>query len=193
MRTAKVRALDGRWRSWAPSWLASHRPSRLTLPQRAGTKTNGSPAAQRDLARRPSRSGSRPPRWCFAVMTRRIWGVLPSFCEHPAFGPVVRAILDSASVLCGDVLGQEGRPRRSDPGSANRPRSTPSFTISARSSAWSWPRSGCSRSFSTSRFPRRGSASATASASCRRWSSGACTRWSSFCRSRWRWRPTAPS
>ena len=43
MRTAKVRTLDGRWRSWAPSWLASHRPSRLALPQRTGDEPNGRP------------------------------------------------------------------------------------------------------------------------------------------------------
>ena len=192
MRTAKVRALDGRWRSWAPSWLASHRPSRLALPQQAETKSHGAPAKQGisrdDLKKRIATAAlvfrgydltnlGRAPELLRASRLRT------GRAGHPRFG--VGTLRRRA--------GEEGRPGRPGRWLASRPRSTPSFTTSARSSAWSWPRSGCSRSFSTSRFPRRGSASAIASASSRPWSSGACTRWSSSCRSRWPWRPTAPS
>ena len=104
MRTAKVRALDGRWRSWAPSWLASHRPSRLALPQRAGAKPHGSPAGQgitrEDLQKRIATAAL-----VFRGYDLTNLGRGPEFLKHRAYGPVVRSILDSASVLCGDVLG----------------------------------------------------------------------------------------
>ena len=78
MRAAKSRTLDGRWRSWAPSWLASHRPSRLALPQQVETKGPLGPAV---AGCRPKifGSGSLPQPWCFAVTIRRIWGERPSF------------------------------------------------------------------------------------------------------------------
>jgi [acyl-carrier-protein] S-malonyltransferase len=106
MRTAKVRALDGRWGSWAPAWLASHRPSRLTLPQRAGAKSNGY-AAARAISR-----GDLQKRIATAALAFRGYDVTnlgraPEFLEHRAYGPVVRTILDSASALCGDVLGKK--------------------------------------------------------------------------------------
>jgi [acyl-carrier-protein] S-malonyltransferase len=106
MRTAKVRALDGRWRSWAPSWLASHRPSRLALPQRAGAKPHGSPAGKgitrEDLQKRIATAAL-----VFRGYDLTNLGRGPEFLKHRTYGPVVRSILDSASVLCGDVLGKK--------------------------------------------------------------------------------------
>jgi len=106
MRTAKVRALDGRWRSWAPAWLASHRPSRLTLPHRPGTPGANAPAAQ-GISRDDLRKRIATAALAFRGYDLTNLGRAPEFLVHHAYGPVVRAILDSASVLCGDVLGQK--------------------------------------------------------------------------------------
>jgi [acyl-carrier-protein] S-malonyltransferase len=106
MRTMKVRALDGRWRSWAPSWLASHRPSRLALPQRPTVSRSSGPAAQ-TISREDLKK-----RIATAVLAFRGYDLTnlgrgPELLEHRVYGPVVRAALESASALCGDVLGQK--------------------------------------------------------------------------------------
>ena len=106
MRTMKVRALDGRWRSWAPSWLASHRPSRLALPQRHVVSRASGPAAltisRDDLKKRIAT----------AVLAFRGYDLTnlgrgPELLEHRTYGPIVRATLDEASLLCSDVLGKK--------------------------------------------------------------------------------------
>jgi [acyl-carrier-protein] S-malonyltransferase len=106
MRTAKVRSLDGRWRSWAPSWLASHRPSRLTLPQQVETKSHEAPLKKGispdDLRKRIATSAL-----VFRGYDLTNLGRAPELLEHHAFGPVVRSVLASASELCGDVLGKK--------------------------------------------------------------------------------------
>jgi [acyl-carrier-protein] S-malonyltransferase len=106
MRAAKVRTLDGRWRSWAPSWLASHRPSRLALPQQAETKRHGAPAVRGispdDLKKRIATAAL-----VFRGYDLTNLGRAPELLEHHAYGPVVRSVLDSASELCGDVLGKK--------------------------------------------------------------------------------------
>ena len=107
MRTAKVRALDGRWRSWAPSWLACSSPVASDATPARGTT--------RAMALRPRTGISRDDlkkRIATAALVFRGYdltnlGRAPEFLEHRAYGPVVRAILDSASVLCGDVLGKK--------------------------------------------------------------------------------------
>jgi [acyl-carrier-protein] S-malonyltransferase len=106
MRTAKVRALDSRWRGWAPSWLGSHRPSRLALPQRppatGQTSAAASVVSRDDLKKRIATAAL-----AFRGYDLTNLGRAPEFLEHRAYGPVVRTILDSASVLCGDVLGRK--------------------------------------------------------------------------------------
>jgi [acyl-carrier-protein] S-malonyltransferase len=106
MRTAKVRALDGRWRGWAPSWLGSHRPSRLALPQRHAAPANGASAphgvSPDDLRKRIATAAL-----VFRGYDLTNLGRAPEFLTHRAYGPVVRPILESASVLCGDVLGRK--------------------------------------------------------------------------------------
>jgi len=106
MRTAKVRPLDGRWRSWAPSWLASHRPSRLTLPQQVETKSHAAPVIKGispdDLRKRIATSAL-----VFRGYDLTNLGRAPELLEHHAFGPTVRSVLASASELCGDVLGRQ--------------------------------------------------------------------------------------
>jgi [acyl-carrier-protein] S-malonyltransferase len=103
MRAAKVRALDGRWRSWAPAWLASHRPSRLALPHGTGTARAALPADQRispeDLKKRIGTAAL-----AFRGYDTSNLGRAAEFLEHDGYGPIVRSLLDSASVLCADVL-----------------------------------------------------------------------------------------
>jgi [acyl-carrier-protein] S-malonyltransferase len=106
MRTAKVRALDGRWRGWAPSWLSSHRPSRLALPQRAATG-RGAPDAAHLVSREDLKRRIGTASLAFRGYDLTNLGRAPEFLDHRAFGPIVRPILDSASVLCGDVLGRK--------------------------------------------------------------------------------------
>ncbi len=103
MRAAKVRQVDGRWRSWAPSWLASHRPSRLALPQRQVVATGSAPSglAMRpdDLSRRISTAA-----FAFRGYDSSNVGRAAEFLEHPAYASTVREFLDSASELCAEVL-----------------------------------------------------------------------------------------
>ena len=106
MRTMKVRTVDGRWRSWAPSWLASHRPSRLALPQRPTVSRASGPSA-RTISRDDLKK-----RIATAVLAFRGYDLTnlgrgPEFLEHRVYGPVVRAVLDRASAICGDVLGKK--------------------------------------------------------------------------------------
>jgi len=99
MSTAKVRALDGRWRGWAPSWLASHRPSRLVLPQRPAAP--GAGVTRDELKKRIATAAL-----AFRGYDTTNMGRGPELLQHRAYGPVVQATLNSASVLCGDVLGK---------------------------------------------------------------------------------------
>jgi [acyl-carrier-protein] S-malonyltransferase len=106
MRAAKVRALDSRWRSWAPSWLASHRPSRLALPHgvaaAAKVEAPGGPGVSReDLKRRIGTAAI-----AFRGYDQSNLGRAAEFLEHDAYGPIVRAMLDSASTLSSEVLGR---------------------------------------------------------------------------------------
>ena len=192
MRAAKVRSLDGRWRSWAPSWLASHRPSRLTLPQRAETRSNGAARRAGGLARRSQEAGSRPPPWCFVVMTRRIWDALPN-CSNIALtdrscGRCSIRHRYFAAMCSGTKVDLAARVL------AGEPSTLETFvhdigTIVAMELAqirlleefFDVPVPQARLSFGHS----IGELSALVA--------GACTRWSSSCRSRWPWRPTAPN
>ena len=51
MPTAKSTGHEARWRSWAPSWLASHRPSRLRLPKPPGVPASVAAPARQQVAR----------------------------------------------------------------------------------------------------------------------------------------------
>jgi [acyl-carrier-protein] S-malonyltransferase len=106
MRTAKVRALDGRWRTWAPSWLASHRPSRLTLPQKTAVP-NGHVTAAKDISRDDLKKRIATAALAFRGYDLTNIGRGPELLEHPAYGSVVRGFLERASALCSDVLGKK--------------------------------------------------------------------------------------
>jgi len=105
MRALKVRVPDGRWRNWAPSWLASHRPSRLALPKPPGAELVTSPA-ERHVARDDLKKRITTAAFAFRGYDATNLGRSPELLEHPAYGPVVRAALEKASALCSDVLGK---------------------------------------------------------------------------------------
>jgi len=108
MRAVKVRVPDGRWRNWAPSWLASHRPSRLALPQPPGAADVAAPApVQRHVARDELKKRIATAAVAFRGYDATNMGRSPELLEHPVYGPVVRATLDKASALCSDALGQK--------------------------------------------------------------------------------------
>ena len=117
----------------------------------------------------------------------------PELLEHRAYGPVVRATLDSASLLCGRRAGQKGRPGSPGPGARTvhsrdfRPR----YRHDRRHGAGPDPaarrvfRDPCAAGAVELRPQHRRALGAGRLA--------ACTRWSSSCRSRWPWRPIVRS
>src|ERR1700722_8296943 len=100
MRTMKVRTLDGRWRSWAPSWLASHQPSRLALPQRPTVSRSSGPAA-RTISREDLKKRIGTAVLVFRGYDLTNLGRGPELLAHRVYGPVVRAERESASALVG--------------------------------------------------------------------------------------------
>ena len=106
MRTSTVRSLDSRWRNWAPEWMISHAPSRRTARDLGETPKLVHPIAQyvdKDhLATQIATA-------CFAFRGYDVsnMGRNAELLEHRVYGPAVRAMLDRASILCGDVLGEK--------------------------------------------------------------------------------------
>jgi len=109
MRAVKVRLPDGRWRNWAPSWLASHRPSRLALPQPPGAAGVAAPTPlQRHVARDDLKKRITTAAFAFrGYDSTNAVGRSPELLEHRVYGPVVRATLGKASALCSDVVGEK--------------------------------------------------------------------------------------
>ncbi|MFI5460046.1 MAG: hypothetical protein ACHRXM_31900, partial [Isosphaerales bacterium] len=93
MRAVKVRIPDGRWRNWAPSWLASHRPSRLALPKPPGADIVTAPA-ERHVSRDDLKKRITTAAFAFRGYDATNLGRSPELLEHPAYGPVVRAALE---------------------------------------------------------------------------------------------------
>jgi len=106
MRAVKVEVPDGRWRNWAPSWIASHRPSRLALPKPPGASSAVAPAI-RQVARDDLKKRITTAALAFSGYDATNIGRGPELLAHRVYGPVVRAALDSASALCSDVLGRK--------------------------------------------------------------------------------------
>jgi [acyl-carrier-protein] S-malonyltransferase len=106
MRAAKVRVPDGRWRNWAPSWLASHRPSRLALPKPPGATKVVAPL-QRHVSRDDLKKRITTAAFAFRGYDATNLGRGPELLEHAVYQPIVKAALDSASALCSDVLGKK--------------------------------------------------------------------------------------
>jgi len=106
MRTVREKRREAHWRDWAPSWLASHRPSRLALPKPPGAPSLVAPArrqvAREDLKKRISTAAI-----AFRGYDSSNMGRSPELLEHPVYAPIVRSTLDLASVLCSDALGEK--------------------------------------------------------------------------------------
>ena len=84
MRTTKLRGQEARWRSWAPSWLASHRPSRLLLPKPPGAGGNPGCAARRQVARDDLKKRISTTAIAFRGYDVTNLGRSPELLEHPA-------------------------------------------------------------------------------------------------------------
>jgi len=106
MRTTKVRALNGRWRNWAPEWIVSHAPSRPALRERNGA-TNGIAPNEHDVERDHLQKRIATAAFAFRGYDASNLGRSPELLEHHVYGPIVRTMLDRASVICGDVLGEK--------------------------------------------------------------------------------------
>jgi [acyl-carrier-protein] S-malonyltransferase len=106
MRSVKARVPESRWRNWAPSWLASHRPSRLTLPRPPGAAVVAAPG-QRHVARGELTKRITTAAFAFRGYDTTNMGRNAELLEHPAYGPVVRATLERASASCSEVLGRK--------------------------------------------------------------------------------------
>ncbi len=106
MRTAKIEGREARWRSWAPSWLASHRPSRLALPKPPGAPALAAPANRHvprdDLKKRISSAAI-----AFRGYDVTNIGRSSELLEHPVYAPIVRSTLEAASALCSDAQGEK--------------------------------------------------------------------------------------
>jgi [acyl-carrier-protein] S-malonyltransferase len=106
MRAVKPRIPESRWRNWAPSWLASHRPSRLPLPKPPGAALLTVPA-QRHVAHEDLKKRIGSAAFAFRGYDATNIGRSAELLAHPVFGPVVRATLDEASGPCSEVLGHK--------------------------------------------------------------------------------------
>ena len=107
MRTVKLRGQEARWRSWAPSWLASHRPSRLLLPKPPGAAPSLTAPARRHVAREDLKKRISTAAIAFRGYDVTNMGRSTEFLDHAAYAPIVRAALGSASALCSDALGKK--------------------------------------------------------------------------------------
>ncbi len=107
MRTAKVEQREARWRSWAPSWLASHRPSRLALPKPPGAPSLAATPARRQVARDDLKKRISGAAIAFRGYDVSNIGRTPELLEHPVYGPIVRTSLEAASALCSEAQGEK--------------------------------------------------------------------------------------
>jgi [acyl-carrier-protein] S-malonyltransferase len=107
MRTANVEEREARWRNWAPSWLASHRPSRLALPKPPGAPSVAPAPARRHVAREDLKKRISGAAIAFRGYDVTNVGRSPELLEHPVYGSIVRSTLEAASVLCSDAQGEK--------------------------------------------------------------------------------------
>ena len=107
MRTARTEGgNEARWRTWAPSWLASHRPSRLRTPKPPGATTLAAPA-RRQVPREDLKKRIATTAIAFRGYDVGNIGRSPELLEHPAYGRIVRPVLEAASAVCSDALGSK--------------------------------------------------------------------------------------
>jgi len=107
MRAMKVRALNGRWRNWAPEWIVSHAPSRPVLRERNGASSNGVVPSEHDVERDNLQKRIATAAFAFRGYDASNLGRSPELLEHYVYGPIVQTMLNRASVICSDVLGEK--------------------------------------------------------------------------------------
>jgi [acyl-carrier-protein] S-malonyltransferase len=104
-RTKKQRALDGRWRHWAPTWLKGHGRSPAALPESLEHPCISVPLERMvtpaDLRKRVGTAA-----FAFRGYDADNLGRSPELLVHPVYSPIVRSTLDSASELCASILGR---------------------------------------------------------------------------------------
>jgi [acyl-carrier-protein] S-malonyltransferase len=110
MRNTKSVMRDGRWRSWTSGWLTQHRSSPVTVPEQE-TLARPQPVVslrvapgQHDLTRDELKKQITTAALAFRGYDASNLGRGAEFLMHPVYGPVVRAFLDRASLVCGEVL-----------------------------------------------------------------------------------------
>src|SRR5262245_38557866 len=110
MENTQVRVGDNRWRSWT-GWLTNHRTSPGPLPERPLERGLERPTLLRavapgrqDVSRVDLKEQVRTATFAFRGYDVSNLGRSPELLEHRVYGPVVRALLDRASVVCGEVL-----------------------------------------------------------------------------------------
>ena len=108
MRTAKVEQHEARWRSWAPSWLASHRPSRLVLPKPPGAPSLAATPARRQVARDDLKKRISGAAIAFRGYDVSNIGRSPELLEHPVYGPIVRTVARGCLGAVQRCAGREG-------------------------------------------------------------------------------------
>src|SRR5438552_7178196 len=109
MRKTISRVRDNRWRNWT-GWLTSHRTSPVPLTERPVAASPEHPAALRavapgehELGRDDLKRQITTAVFAFRGYDATNYGRGPELLEHPVYGPVVRPLLDRASVVCGEV------------------------------------------------------------------------------------------
>src|SRR5262245_58601403 len=110
MRNTKTRARDQRWRTWT-GWLTSRRTSPVPITERLAAEGTGASTPLRAVApgqhavtRDDLKSQITTTAFAFRGYDVTNLGRGPELLEHRVFGPVVRSMLDRASVVCGEVL-----------------------------------------------------------------------------------------
>ena len=84
----------------------SHAPSRPAYRERNGA-TNGIAPNEHDVERDNLQKRITTAAFAFRGYDASNLGRSPELLEHHVYGPIVRTMLDRASVLCGDVLGEK--------------------------------------------------------------------------------------
>ena len=110
MRETKSRAPHGRWRTWTTGWLTQYRTSPVPVPERPPVVNPVQPVSlrvapgQHEVTRDDLKKQIATTAFAFRGYDASNLGRGPELLEHPVYGPTMRALLDRASVVAGDVL-----------------------------------------------------------------------------------------
>src|SRR5262249_5773986 len=110
MRETKPRARNGRWRTWTTGWLPPYRTSPVAVPERTPVVNAEQPIplrvalGQHEVTRDDLKKQITTAAFAFRGYDSSNLGRGPELLEHAVYGSYVRAMLDQASVVAGDVL-----------------------------------------------------------------------------------------